>query len=47
VEVERLARGLVVVRVVHPPGDGGVVVAEDRLRGDVADEVAHSFGEPP
>ena len=30
VVVECLARRLVVVRIVHAPGDGGVVVAEDR-----------------
>ena len=39
VGVERVARGLVVVRVVHAPGDGGVVVAEDRHLGDLAHEV--------
>ena len=38
--VERLARGLVVVRVVHPAGDGGVVVAEDGVLRGLADEVA-------
>src|SRR5205085_902546 len=28
--VERLARGVVVVVVVHAPGDGGVVIAQER-----------------
>jgi hypothetical protein len=47
VGVERLARGLVVVRVVHATGDGGVVVAEDRLLRRQRTRSAHSFGEPP
>ena len=32
VAVQRVAGGVVVVRVVHPPGDGGVVVAQDGVR---------------
>jgi len=40
VEIERVARGLVVVRVVHAARDGGVVVAEDRRD----DEIAHEIG---
>ena len=43
-QVERLAGGVVVVRVVHAAGDGGVVVAEDGERGDLADEVAALVG---
>ncbi len=39
VSVERVARRLVVVRVVHATADGGVVVAEDRLLRGLADEV--------
>ena len=42
--VERVARGLVVVRVVHAPGDGGVVVAEDRRLRDLAHEVGALVG---
>ena len=44
VQVERLARGVVVVRVVHAAGDGGVVVAEDGERGELADQVAALVG---
>ncbi len=44
VGVERVAGGLVVVRVVHPAGDGGVVVAEDRLLGHLADEIGALVG---
>ena len=40
VEVERLAGGVVVVRVVHPARDRGIVVTEDRERGGLADQVA-------
>ena len=43
-DVERVARGLVVVRVVHAAGDGGVVVAEDRHLGQLADEVGALVG---
>src|SRR5205823_589640 len=39
VRVERVARGLVIVRVVHAPGHGGVVVAEDGLLRDLAHEI--------
>ena len=38
--VERVARRVVVEAVVHPAGDGGVVVAEQRDLGALADEVA-------
>ena len=44
VGVERVASGLVVVRVVHPPADGGVVVAEDGLLRGLADEVRALVG---
>ena len=47
VGVERVAGGLVVVRVVHATGDGGVVVAEDRASRRLRTRSAHSFGEPP
>src|SRR5262249_8427145 len=39
-QVERLARGIVVVAVVHPPGDRCVVVAKDGERRRLAYEVA-------
>jgi len=44
VQVERVACGLVVVRVVHPARDGGVVVAEDGDLGLVADDVRALVG---
>ena len=37
--VERLARGFVVIGVVHAPGDRGVVVAEDRNLRHLAHDV--------
>ena len=39
VRVEGVAGRLVVVRIVHPAGDGGVVVAEDARLGALADQV--------
>ena len=43
-QVERLARGIVVVRVVHAPGDGSVVVAEDGEGRHLAHEIAALVG---
>jgi hypothetical protein len=47
VQVQRVAGGVVVVRVVHAPGHGGVVVAQDGVRGAGADERAALVGAGP
>jgi hypothetical protein len=39
VDVERVTRRLVVVGIVHPAGDGRVMVAEDRRLGDVTNDL--------
>ena len=40
VQVQRVARRVVVVRIVHAAGDGGVVVAQDGVGGALADDRA-------
>ncbi len=46
VEIERVAGGLVVVRVVHATGDGRVVVAEDGRFDQVPHEIRALVGRP-
>jgi hypothetical protein len=45
-QVERLAGRLIVVAVVHPSGDRGVVVSKNRDLGDVAHDVGACIGAP-
>jgi hypothetical protein len=47
VGVEGVARGLVVIRVVHAAGDGGVVVAQDGRPRQRAHHVGALVGRPP
>lgn len=44
VVIEDVSCGLVVVGIIHASTDGGVVIAEDRDFGEIADEVATFIG---
>src|SRR5690625_3862138 len=44
VPIERVASGIIIISIVHPPADGGVVVANDGDLGQVSHDLTAGVG---